>query len=505
MGDHGFHEVISLKKKYDVLIVGGGVVGCAVARELSKYRLAVGVLEKELDVSLGTSCRNSGVLHAGFNYKPGCLRAKVGVRGNAMMDDLCRDLKVKMKRIGKLTVALDKDDMPGLERLKAQGDANGVPGLEIIGHERMDQIQPGVQGIAALWSPTSSIISPFGLTIALAENACANGVEFRLGWPVKGLTVLPEGAGFEVKNDKVERLTAKVLINSAGVFADEVCRMAGIGEYRIYPCRGEYYVLDKRLDGSLKTLIYPTPRPKDPGLGIHLTPTVDGNILIGPSADYQDSPYWLGNKAPTMESLRQEGLKLLPSIRMSDYIRNFSGLRAKQTPPDVGGNADFVIEDRKDVKGFINIMGLESPGLTSSPAIAEMVCGMVKDHLSLEPNPGFNGVRPGSALLFSERSPEERAGMIADDPDYGEMICRCESVSKREVLDALNNPLGAKTFVSLKYRARVSMGRCQGGFCIPRIARLLQEEFGWKWEDFADHSAASRLFVGNVLGRGERS
>ena len=495
---------MKMRTGYDVIIIGGGVVGCAIARELSKYTADVCLLEREMDVALGTSCRNSGVLHSGINYKPGTLRAKLAVRGNAMMDELCHDLKVKIKRIGKLTVALDTDDMPGLERIYEQGKANGAPGLEIIGPERMRQIQPDVQGIAALWSPSSSIISPYGLTIALAENAKANGVDIRLDWSVAGVCLLPEGTGFEIRNEHGDVLRTKILINAAGLFAANICEMAGIHDYHIYPCRGEYYVLDKRLDGSLRTLIYPTPNPKNPGLGIHLTPTVDGNILIGPSADYQDSPYWTGNVAPTMASLREEGLKLLPDIRVSDYIRNFSGLRAKQTPPEVGGNADFVVEDRADVKGFINVLGIESPGLTSSPAIAEMVVDMVRRHLPLVPDPEFNGVRPGSDILFSERSPEERAEMIAADPDYGEMICRCESVSKREVLDALNNPLGAKTFVSLKYRSRVSMGRCQGGFCIPRIARLLYEEFGWKWEDFVDHSAKSGMFAGTVLDGGER-
>lgn len=493
-----------MKSSYDVLIAGGGVVGCAIARELSKYRISAALAEREADVSLGTSCRNSGVLHSGINYKPGTMRAKLAVRGNSMMDSLCRDLKVKIRRIGKLTVALTKDDLPGLERIHAQGLANGVPGLEVIGPERMRQIQPDVEGIAALWSPSSAIISPYGLTIALAENAKANGVDVLLNCEVTGIEVLPDGAGFAVKNSRGEKTLCRVFINAAGLFADKICEMAGIRDYRIYPCRGEYYVLDKRLNGSLKTLIYPTPNPKNPGLGIHLTPTVDGNILIGPSADYQDSPYWTGNRPLTMASLRTEGQKLMNGIRVSDYIRSFAGLRAKQTPPEVGGNADFVIEDRSDVKGFINVMGIESPGLTSSPAIAEMVCGMVGRHLKLEKNPNFNGVRPGSALLFSERSPEERAELIAEDPDYGEMICRCEQVSRREVIDALNNPLGAKTFVSLKYRSRVSMGRCQGGFCIPRIARLLREEFGWKWEDFTEHGGGSKMFSGSVLNGGGR-
>ncbi len=493
-----------MRTSYDVVIVGGGVVGCAIARELSKFRASVCLVEREMDVSLGTSCRNSGVLHSGINYKPGTLRARLAVRGNALMDDLCRDLKVKIKRLGKLTVALDKDDIPGLERVYGQGKANGAPGLEIVGPDRMRMIQPDVRGVAALWSPSTAIISPYGLTIALAENAKANGAEILLNWPVAGVEVLPEKRGFRVKNARGETLAAKVLVNAAGLFAAEVCEMAGIREYRIYPCRGEYYVLDKRLDGMLRTLIYPTPNPKNPGLGIHLTPTVDGNILIGPSADYQDSPRWTGNTALTMASLREEGAKLLPEIRVSDYIRSFSGLRAKQTPPRVGGNADFVIEDRADVPGFINILGIESPGLTSSPAIAEMARDMVAKHVALAPNPGFNGVRSGGAAPLSELGPEERAELIAEDPDYGEMICRCESVSRREVLDALNNPLGARTFASLKYRSRVSMGRCQGGFCVPRIARLLYEEFGWKWVDFVDHSAGSRMFDGCVLSGGDR-
>ncbi len=492
-----------MRTSYDVLIVGGGVVGCAIARELSKYTADVCLVEREMDVSLGTSCRNSGVLHSGINYKPGTLRASLSVRGNALMDDLCRDLKVKIKRIGKLTIALDEGDLPGLERVYEQGKENGAPGLEIIGIDQMRRIQPNVQGIAALWSPSTAIISPYGLTIALAENAKANGVDILLNWRVTDAERLPGKSGFSVKNERGEVLTAKVLVNAAGLFSDSVCNMLGIDDYRIYPCRGEYYVLDKRLDGTLRTLLYPTPNPKNPGLGIHLTPTVDGNILIGPSADYQDSPYWTGNTAPTMASLRDEGARLLPDIRASDYIRNFSGLRAKLTPPDIGGNADFVIEDRQDCEGFINISGIESPGLTSSPAIAEMVRGMVGSHIALAPKPEFVAVRSGSALSLSELSPDERAEMIAEDPDYGEIICRCESVSRREVLDALNNPLGARTFVSLKYRSRVSMGRCQGGFCIPRIARLLYEEFGWKWEDFVDHSGKSRMFDGCVLSGGD--
>lgn len=486
-----------MRQKYDVLIIGGGVVGCAIARELSRFRIQAALLEKEMDVGLGTSCRNSGVLHGGFNYLPGTLRALLDVKGNAMMDDLCRDLKVKIRRIGKLTVALDEEDEVTLRRLLEQGEANGVPGLELIGPERMQTLQPGVEGSMALYSPTSSIISPYGLTIGLAENALANGVDFHLGQRVTSLSPLA-GQGWEVRTSSGETFTTSVIINSAGLFAADICRMAGISEYAIYPCRGEYYVLDKRLDGTLKTLIYPAPKKNAPGLGIHLTPTVDGNILIGPSAEYLDDPENYACTSGVMEALRLEGKELLPEIRMTDFIRNFAGVRAKQSPPSEGGNRDFVIEDRSCLKGFINLLGIESPGLTSAPAIAEMVREMVEKHIPLLSDPSFNPVRPGSTLFFSELSAEERADRISENPNYGEIICRCEKITKQEILDAITNPLGARTLVSIKYRARASMGRCQGGFCVPRITRILRDEFGWKPEDFLKRGSSSPLFVGNV-------
>ena len=487
---------------YDVLIVGGGVVGCAIARELSRYRLKIAVVERELDVGLGTSCRNSGVLHAGFNYAPGSLRASLVVRGNALMDDLCRDLKVKIKRIGKLTVALDKEDEAILHRLKEQGEANGVPGLELVGPERMRSLQPGVEGFLALHSPSSAIVSPYGLTVGLAENAHANGARFFLGRRV--VSVSPQGgSGWRVGTDAGEELTSRVVVNSSGLFAAEVSRLAGIRDYAVYPCRGEYYVLDKRLAGTLQTLVYPAPRKDSPGLGVHLTPTVDGNILVGPSAEYLDDPEDTGCSAPVMRELRREGQSLMAGIRMTDYIRSFSGIRPKRTPPEVGGNADFVIEDREDAPGFVNLVGIESPGLTCAPAIARMVRDMVARHVPLEPNPGFNPVRPGSPLFFSELPAEERAERIAANPNYGEIVCRCEKITKQEILDALSNPLGARTLVSVKYRARATMGRCQGGFCLPRIVRILREEFGWKPEDFLLRGRSSPLFTGCVRTEGD--
>ena len=484
-------------RDFDIVIIGGGVVGCAIARELSRFRVRIAVIDKEMDVGFETSCRNSGVLHAGFNYAPGSLRAALCVKGNALMDDLCRDLKVKIKRIGKLTVAFNRADELALRKLKEQGEVNGVPGLELIEGSRMDTIQKGIGGIIALYSPSSSIISPYGLTIGLAENASANGAYFFMGRRATSL-VRSTSSTWQVGTSSGEVFSSKVIINSAGLYAADICRMAGITEYDIYPCRGEYYVLDKRLNGTLNVLIYPVPNKDAPGLGIHLTPTVDGNILIGPSADYQGDPEDYGCTANGMENLRREGLLLLPSIRVSDYIKSFAGNRPKQTPPDVGGNKDFVIENRKDLRGFINLIGIESPGLTSAPAIAEVVREMVANHLRLDVNSSFVSSRPGSAMLFSELPAHERAALIAEKPDYGEIVCRCEKITKQEIVDAINNPLGARTFVSIKYRTRASMGRCQGGFCVPRITRILHEEFGWELDDFLDKGPDTPFFKGNL-------
>ena len=494
-------EVQNVNSQYEVLIIGGGVVGCAIARELSKYNVKAALIEKEADVSMGASGRNSGVCHSGIKYAPGTMRAYVAVKGNAMMDDLCRDLKVKLKRIGKLTVALDKEDEPTLHKMKENGDANGVPGVRVIYHDEMQKIQPGVEGYASLYSPTSAIVSPYGLTIGLAENALANGVNFHLGQKVTAIERQEDG-DWLVRSASGDTFFTKVIINAAGLFSAEVCKMAGVLEYRIYPCRGEYYVLDKRLDGSLKCLIYPAPKKHAAGWGTHLTPTVDGNILIGPTAEYLVDPEDFACTINIMEQLRIEGQQLLPTLRGTDIIRNFAGIRAKQTPPEVGGNADFVIEDRKDIKGFINLVGIESPGLTSSPAIAEIVTDMVKNHLTLTPDPAFNPVRPGKVDFFQELSAEEKADLIAQDPNYGKIICLCEKITKREILDAINNPLGARARISVKYRSRAVMGRCQGDFCLPRIVRLLRDEFGWKSEDFLEQRKTSPMFAGNMRPKG---
>ena len=490
----------------DVTVIGGGVVGCSIARELARYDLKIRVLEKEPDVAFGTSGRNSGVIHSGINYKPGTYRADLDVRGNAMMDQVCSELKVPLKRIGKLTTALTEEDLPGLHKQHEQGLANGVPGMELMDNAAMQKIQPGIGGILGLWTPSSGIISPYGLTIALAENALANGVLFELAHEVTGIAFADDSSTFTIT--AVDRLhgnaqktfKSRVVINSAGLHADEVSGMLGINDKPIYSCRGEYYILDKRLDGSLKTLIYPVPGPNHPGLGIHLTPTVDGNILIGPSAKYleaADNREDYRATALIMDDLKREGLDLLPQLRASDFIRNFAGNRPKLTPPSVGGNADFLIEETTQ-PGFIRLQGIESPGLTCSPAIAVDVRKLVAKRLELRKRNDFVAERPGYVGHFSHLPKEMRMEMIKTEPDYGEIICRCEQVTKKEVRDAIENPLGAKTMMGIKYRSRAMMGRCQGGFCVPRIVRLLRDEYGYKPEDYLMRDWNAPMFAGLV-------
>jgi len=484
--------------RYDVIIIGGGVIGCAIARELSRYKLDILLAEKGLDVGLETSSRNSGVVHSGIHYKPGTLRAETDVRGNEMMAGLCKDLKVKCDYIGKLTVAQNKEEVKTLHHLKEQGEANNVPDLKIIEPDEMQSIQPGVSGIKALHSPSTGVISPYGLTIALAENAFENGVRFSLGSEVTGIE--KDDSGFKVELNSDKSVYSECLINAAGLYSAKVAGMIGINEYKIYPCRGEYYVLDKRLKGALSVLVYPVPGHghDSSGLGIHLTSTVDGNILIGPSNEYIDEFRDLATTAEVMQKLKKEGFELLPGLSQADFIRTFSGLRPKQNPPEVGGFKDFVIESRKDVHGFINLIGIESPGLTSAPAIAEKVRGLLSELTSLEGKEEFNPERPGFEGHFNELTKEERADLIKQNPDYGEIMCRCEQITRKEILDAINNPLGTRILVGIKNRSRAMMGRCQGGFCMPRIVRLLEEEFGYSPEDYLLKSIESPLFSGRV-------
>jgi glycerol-3-phosphate dehydrogenase len=459
---------------FDVVIIGGGVVGCAIARELSKYKLSIAVLEKEDDVSWGISCRNSGVVHAGFNNKPGTLMAQFCVEGNKSFAELCSQLDVPYKKIGKLVVAKKKEEIKGLQKLKQQGDTNGVENLRIIDFNEVKRLEPNIEGIAALYSPETAITSPYLLTIALAENALDNSVSFFLNTEVKSITRL-NNSHFRIKTNKRE-FTSSYVINSAGLYSDYIARIIGIKKYRLYSCRGEYHILDKNVSWLISHLVYPVPQAGVGGLGVHLTPTIDGNILVGPSNEYIIRKDNLSVTSSVMKMLSAEAREFLPSISPQYIIRSYSGLRAKQAPSSEGGYWDFVIEESDKVDNFINLIGIESPGLTAAQPIAKRVVEIINKKERLDSNPGFNPSRKG-ILRFEEQDEETKKALIKQDPDYGEIVCRCEKITKKEILEAANNPLGARSLISIKYRTRAMMGRCQGGYCLPRIIEILRENF----------------------------
>ena len=478
---------------FDMVIIGGGVVGCAVARELSKYKVNVAVLEKEDDVGWGISCRNSGVVHAGFNNKPGTLMAQFCVEGNKSFAEFCHQLDVPYKKIGKLVVAKKKEEIKGLQKLKQQGDTNGVDNLQIINLNEVKRLEPNIEGIAALYSPETAITSPYLLTIALAENALDNSVKFFLNTKIKNISNF-NSSGFRIITNRGEFISSYV-INSAGLYADKIARMVGTKKYHLYPCRGEYHILDKNVSWLINHLVYPVPQAGAGGLGIHLTPTIDGNILIGPSNEYIKRKDNLSTTFKVMKMLSSEARKFLPIISSRDIIRSYSGIRAKQSPSSEGGFWDFVIEESDTVDNFINLIGIESPGLTAAQPIAQRVVGILNKKERLNSNLSFNPFRKG-ILRFEEQDEETKKNLIKQDPDYGEIVCRCEKVTKKEILEAANNPLGARSLVSIKYRTRAMMGRCQGGYCQTRIMEILRESFKLNPQEITLKGKNSYLLTG---------
>ncbi len=485
----------STHKTFDVVVIGGGVVGCAIARLLSRYQIRAALVEKESDVSMGASCRNSGVIHAGINYPPGSLRAKLCMEGRAILIDWCEELGVPFRITGKLVTALSRDQIPDLEELLVQGTENGVEGLRILEGHEVESLQPGVQGVAALYVPTTGIVSPYALTMALAEDAATNGVVFFLDCEAKGIERASNG--YRVRTSS-SVLTAHCVVNAAGILADQIGQSLEKDIPAIYPCRGQYLALDKTVGESLRMPVYPVPPRTSGGLGVHITPTVDGNVLLGPSAEYVDSRDTYACTREVLEGLHREAAMMLPGLSTSTVIASYSGLRAKLSPPEKGGDSDFFIAESGRSPGIINLIGLESPALTAAPAIAELVLEMIKPRIKLEKKPaGMLHLRKWYER-FDELPEENKERLVEECPDYGEVICRCEGVTKHEVLQALRNPLGVKTLAGLKYRCRVMMGRCSGGYCLPRIARILQEELKWEPHQVLFRGKRSPVFAGWV-------
>jgi len=479
---------------YDVIIIGGGVVGCAILRELSKYRLKLLLIEKEADLAEGISKANSGVIHAGFYVPPGTLKAKLNVAGLKKIYQLAQELNVPHKKTGKLVVALEDSDKFQIEHLKAQGDQNGTPDLAIINRQQMQKFEHLAAGKWALHSPHTGIISPYQFTQALAECAWQNGAKNQLETAVIGVSRQPEYLEISTNRGKYK---SQWVINSAGLFSDEIAKMAGITDYTIFPYRGEYHITDRDVDFKLRMPIYPVPPKNGAGLGIHITPTIEGNILLGPSADFIENKQNTASTRMIMDQLKTEAFQLLPELRKLQFIHSFAGVRPKLVDPNGQEKfKDFVIEESSTCANLINLIGIESPGLTASPAIADLIVNIIGQKQNLVKNPQFNPERP-AFIRFADLDDATRASLVANNKNWGKMVCRCESVTKAEVLAALNNPLGVKTLDGIKRRTRCGMGRCQGGFCTPRIVEIMLQS-GIDLKQITKKGTKSELFFGKI-------
>ena len=480
-------------KQYDVIVIGGGVVGSAVARELTRYRLRIAVLEKESDVCTQTSGRNTGMLHGGFLYKTGSLKAECCVEGNAEFDTVARELDVPFRRTGKLIVGFTPEHRERLERFKARGEANGVKGLEIIDRARMNEIDPSAGGNFAMYCPSSGILDPFQYTIALAENAVKNGAEYHLYTEVTGAETAPGG---HILHTSRGEYAARWVINCAGLNSAKISAMLGIPGHTLRGFKGQYFVLDKKAGAFAKIPVYPAPNANNT-FDTHATPTVDGNVLVGPDSEVTEDFADYETTQRSMDGLIESGSRMFSHMKREYIIRSFAGIRPKRIDPETGEVLDFALECRPDVPGVINLVGIESPGLTSALPLARRVAAMLAARETLAPNPDFDPVRRG-IKRFSEQSAEEQERMIAQDPNYGEIVCRCECVTQAEILQAIHNPLGVHTVNGIKCRTRASMGRCQGGYCETRITALLRSELGEEITQVELGPSGSQMFTGPV-------
>lgn len=481
-----------MKERYDVLIIGGGMVGSAVARELSRYDLRIGVLEKNLDVCYETSGRNSAVVHGGFAYDPGTLKAKLCVEGNQMMGQLAEELDFPFLRCGKVLVGNTDEDMETLKRTLKQGEANGSVGLEIIDEDRLHELVPAVVGKFAMFSPNSGILDPFQYTIALAENAHENGADYFFDHEVTGIS--REQDGYVISTVQGDYHTRWV-VNAAGLGCGKISDMLGIKGYKIIGSKGDYIILDKRTGPLLPMPVYPV--PSNTYMGIHVTNTIDGNVTIGPNADMVTDFDYYGVPQKNMDYLAKSASDLWPHIHKADYIRNYSGILPKWVD-DNGVIQDFKIEIRDELAPqAVNLVGIESPGLTAAVPIARYAINLMKQREELKEKADFNPRRKG-IVRFESLSTEEKARMIEENPDYGEVICRCEKVTRAEILAAIHNPLGVSTMVGIKYRTRSMMGRCQGGYCQMRVEQMIEEELGRKETEVLYARQNSQVLFGKV-------
>lgn len=466
---------------YDVVIIGGGVTGTAVAYNLSKYQGKFLLVEQHADVCDETSKANSGICHGGYDAEPGSMKAKMNVKGNHMMRKLADELSFPYKQIGTLVLCHDEKDFPNLEKLYDQGIENGVGGMKIIYNEEILALEPNVEPdvYAALLCEEAGIVDPFMMNIAYAEGSNLNGVEYKINTKIEKIEKVDDHYKLFTANG--EEIETRGVVNAAGLYSDWIHNELFDNKFEIKARRGEYLLLDKETKGFVNHVLFNLPTEK--GKGILVSPTIDGNTLIGPTSDYVDDKSDLVTTRKAIEEVIEKVEDTVQNVPVRQVITSFSGNRAHE----VGG--DFVLEESE--KGFFDCIGIESPGLTSAPAIGEYMAEMVKDSLNLEANPNF---KPGRKPIpkTSEMDKEAHNELIKENPKYGKIICRCEKVTEGEIVDAIHAPVGARTVDGIKRRCRATAGRCQGGFCLPSIIEILARELGVDEEEITKKGRDSR-------------
>ena len=476
---------------YDIIIIGAGVTGCSVARFLSRYQAKVCVVERGEDVCVGTSKANSAIVHAGYDAAHGSLMAKMNLQGNLMMPQLAKDLDFAFDQNGSLVVCMHEEDLPKLHELYEHGVANGVQQLEIVDAKRLHELEPNVSddAVAALWAPTGGIVCPFNLTIALAENANTNGVEFKFNTEVTGLSRNAEGWAVQTNHGILD---TKYVVNAAGLYSDVFHNMVSAEKIHITPRRGDYCLLDKSTGGFVKHTIFQLPGKY--GKGVLVSPTVHGNTIVGPTAIDIEDREGVNTTAEGLNELIEKAGGTVKGLPIRQVITSFAGLRAHED------HHEFRIGEVADAPHFIDCAGIESPGLTSSPAIGITVADMLAEKMGLQKNPNFVGTRKG-VLDPKKLSKEEYNELIRKNPAYGQIICRCETVTEGEIIDAIRRPLGAKSLDGVKRRTRAGMGRCQAGFCSPRVIEILARELGVDQSEITKSGGQSKLIVGIAKDR----
>lgn len=476
---------------YDVLIIGGGVTGSAIARELSRYDLKTALFEKGEDVCSGTSKANSGIAHAGFDAVPGSWKAKMNIRGSQMMEELSRKLDFPYKRNGSLVLCFDEKDRPRLEKLLQQGKENGVEGLEILEKKELLALEPALseEVVCALHAPTGGIVCPFKLTIALAENAAVNGVEFHLNEGVK--RVQPGTVeGYTVETGKGTYET-RIVVNAAGLYGDEIHNQVSGEKLHITPRKGEYCLMDKKIGQLVSHTIFQMPTAM--GKGVLVTPTVHGNLMVGPTATDISDKEGVDTTAEGLDEVLKKAALSVKSLPRGVTITSFAGLRAHED------HDDFILGEVKDAPGFFDAVGIESPGLTSAPAIGEWMAEKIVEKLrktqKVDEKKDFQETRKDIPNIAS-MDQAEAAALIAENPAYGTVICRCEKVTEGEIIDAIRRPLGARSLDGIKRRTRAGMGRCQAGFCSTKVMEILARELGIPLEEVTKAGGDSRMLTG---------